>query len=59
MPLRAVGKMTNGMVSADMVDGLVRIVNGRFLSGAGVTLRGFVRNRRANRATARRLRGDV
>jgi beta-glucosidase len=59
MPLRAVGKMTNGMVSAEMVDGLVRIVNGRFLSGAGVTLRGFVRNRRANRATARRLRGDV
>ncbi|MFF1528019.1 glycoside hydrolase family 3 C-terminal domain-containing protein [Cellulomonas sp. NPDC058312] len=59
MPLRAVGKMTNGMVSAEMVDGLVRIVNGRFLAGAGATLRGFVRNRRANRATARRLRGDV
>ena len=59
MPFRAIGKMTNGMVSAEMVDGIVRIVNGRFLSGAGATLRAFVRNRRANRRTARALRGDV
>ena len=59
MPFRAIGKMTNGMVSAEMVDGIVRIVNGRFLSGAGATVRGFVRNARANRATARRLRGDA
>ena len=56
MPFRAIGKMTNGMVSAEMVDGIVRIVNGRFLAGAGATVRAFVRNRRANRATARALR---
>ncbi|HEY0218039.1 MAG TPA: glycoside hydrolase family 3 C-terminal domain-containing protein, partial [Cellulomonas sp.] len=56
MPLRAIGKMTNGMVSAEMVDGIVRIVNGRFFSGTGIVLRGFVRNRRADRATARALR---
>jgi beta-glucosidase len=59
MPFRAIAKMTNGMVSAEMVDGLVRIVNGHFFAGAGATIRGFVRNRRANRTTARQLRGDA
>jgi beta-glucosidase len=59
MPFRAIGKMTNGMVSAEMVDGIVRIVNGHFFSGAGATVRGVVRNRRANRTTARQLRGDA
>jgi beta-glucosidase len=56
MPLRAVGKMTGGMVGADMVEGLVRVVNGRFFTGTGATLRAFVRMRRADRATARALR---
>ena len=59
MPFRAIGKMTNGMVSAEMVDGIVRIVNGRFWSGARAALRGFFRNRRANRATVRALRGTT
>ena len=59
MPFRAIGKMTNGMVSAEMVDGIVRIVNGHFFTGAGATIRGFLRNRRANRTTARQLRGDA
>ncbi|WP_147794473.1 glycoside hydrolase family 3 C-terminal domain-containing protein [Cellulomonas sp. Y8] len=59
MPFRAIGKMTNGMVSAEMVDGIVRIVNGHFFAGAGATIRGFLRNRRANRETARQLRGDA
>ncbi len=59
MPFRAIGKMTNGMVSAEMVDGIVRIVNGHFLTGAGATLRAFVRNSRANKATLRRLRRDA
>jgi len=59
MPFRAIAKMTNGMVSAEMVDGIVRIVNGRFFSGAGTVVRGFVRNARANRRTARTLRGDA
>jgi beta-glucosidase len=59
MPFRAIGKMTNGMVSAEMVDGIVDVVNGRFWRGAGSTVRAFVRNRRANRATARALRGDA
>ncbi len=58
MPFRAIGKMTGGLVSAEMVDGILRMVNGRFVSGAGITVRGFVRNRLANRRTARELRGD-
>ena len=55
MPFRAMQKMTGGAVSAEMVDGMVRIVNGSFFAGLGVVLRGHVRNRRANRRTAREL----
>ena len=56
MPFRAIGKMTNGMVSTEMVDGIVRIVNGHLLTGGAATVRGLVRNLRANRRTARALR---
>ncbi|NCT89461.1 glycosyl hydrolase [Cellulomonas sp. APG4] len=56
MPLRAIGKMTNGQVDAATVDGLVRLVNGRFLAGAGAALRAYLRNWRANRRTSRDLR---
>lgn len=59
MPFRAIGKMTNGMVDAATVDGIVRIVNGHFLTGAGAAARAFVRNRRADRHTARTLRGGA
>jgi beta-glucosidase len=59
MPFRAIGKMTGGLVDAAMVDGIVRIVNGHFFRGTGAVLRGFVRNRRADRRTARTLRGDA
>lgn len=59
MPFRAIGKMTNGMVDAATVDGVVRIVNGHFLTGAGAALRALVRNWRANRRTARALRGGA
>ncbi|WP_066586389.1 glycoside hydrolase family 3 N-terminal domain-containing protein [Cellulomonas timonensis] len=57
MPFRAIGKMTNGMVSAEMVDGIVRIVNGRHFPGARIVGGGFPRNRRANRRSARELSG--
>jgi beta-glucosidase len=59
MPFRAIGKMTNGAVSAEMVDGIIDIVNGHFLRGVGATVRALLRNRRANRATDRALRGDA
>ncbi len=58
MPLRAVAKMTNGMVDDAMVDGLVRLVNGHFFSGLGRTVRAFFANHAANRRTLRALRGD-
>ncbi|WP_175008786.1 glycoside hydrolase family 3 C-terminal domain-containing protein [Cellulosimicrobium sp. TH-20] len=58
MPFRAIGKMTGGMVDDAMVDGIVRIVNGHLFRGTGAVVRGFVRNRRADRRTARALRGD-
>lgn len=56
MPFRAIGKMTNGWVSTEMVDGIVRVVNGHLLTGGAATVRGLVRNLRANRRTARALR---
>lgn len=59
MPFRAIGKMTNGMVDAATVEGVVRIVNGHLFAGAGTTVRAFLRNRRANRRTTRALRGGA
>ncbi|MGM7422321.1 glycoside hydrolase family 3 C-terminal domain-containing protein [Cellulosimicrobium sp. CpK407] len=59
MPFRAIGKMTGGLVDAAMVEGILRIVNGHLFRGTGAVLRGFVRNRRADRRTARTLRGDA
>lgn len=56
MPFRAIGKMSGGMADAAMVDGVVRIVNGHFLTGMGATICASVRNLRANRRTARALR---
>ncbi|GIG25731.1 glycoside hydrolase family 3 C-terminal domain-containing protein [Cellulomonas denverensis] len=58
MPFRAIGKMTNGMVSTDMVAGIVRVVNGHFFTGMRSLVAAHFRNRRANRATARALRGE-
>ncbi|MDY5506787.1 MAG: glycosyl hydrolase, partial [Schaalia hyovaginalis] len=55
MPFRALGKMSHGLVSLEMVDGLVALVNGRHLKGLGALVGGFFSNRRANRATLRRL----
>ena len=44
------------LVSTEMVDGIVRVVNGHLLTGGAATVRGLVRNLRANRRTARALR---
>ncbi|MCL2594973.1 MAG: glycoside hydrolase family 3 C-terminal domain-containing protein [Promicromonosporaceae bacterium] len=58
MPPRAIGKMTGGLVDQAMVGGLLRIINGNFLRGLGITVRAYFRNRKANKATLRELRGD-
>ena len=49
MPFRAMCKMTAGMVSREMVDSIVTIVNGHFFKGLGGVIAGFVRNSKANK----------
>ena len=48
MPFRAIAKMTGGMVSMEMVEGLLKVVNGHF-SGLGKVIRGFFRNQKLNK----------
>lgn len=55
MPLRAIAKMTNGMVNKAMVDALVHAVNGHFFSGLSFAIRAFFANRRDNRSCEKRL----
>lgn len=49
MPFRAIAKMTGGMVSMEMVYGIVDVVNGHFFKGMGTVIGGFFRNRRLNK----------
>ena len=46
MPFRAIGKMAGGMCSQEMVDGIVKIVNGHFFGGLGQVIGGFFRQRK-------------
>ena len=54
MPFRAIGKMTGGMVSQEMCEGILTIVNGHAIAlfkGLGQIIGGFLRqNKRAKRA---------
>ena len=47
MPFRAIGKMTEGLVSDKMVEDILFIVNGHFWRGLGRTIADFFRNKRA------------
>lgn len=58
MPFRAIAKMTGGMVSMEMVDGMVEAVNGHFFRGAGKIIGGFFRNGRENKVFAKKIRGE-
>ena len=49
MPFRAMAKMTGGAVSMDMVDGIVKLVNGHFFSGLGKIISGYFRNSKLNK----------
>ena len=51
--------MTGGMVSMEMARALVRIGNGRVLSGLGRLIGGFFKNLRANSAYRRALQQDA
>lgn len=55
MPFRAIAKMTNGMVSTEMVTSITSIVNGHFFRGVGGTIGGFFRNARETKALRARL----
>lgn len=46
MPFRAIGKMAGGMCSQEMVDGIVKIVNGHFFGGLREVIRGFFSQRK-------------
>ena len=49
MPFRAIAKMTGGMVSMEIVEGIVTMVNGHLFRGLTKTVGGFFRNRRLNK----------
>lgn len=47
MTFRGIGKMTGGMVSRHMVDGMMRMINGHFFGGLGQVINGFFKQRKA------------
>lgn len=55
MPFRAIAKMTGGMVSMEMVEGIVTMVNGHLFRGLGHTIAGFFRNQRQNRKYVKQI----
>lgn len=55
MPFRAIAKMTGGMVSMEMVEGIVTMVNGHFFKGLAHTIAGFFRNQRQNQKYVKQI----
>lgn len=55
IPFRAIAKMTGGMVSMEMAEGMVTLVNGHFFRGMGRIVTGFFRNRRQNKKYKKKL----
>lgn len=49
IPFRAIAKMTGGMVSMDMIRGILLVINGHFLKGMWHVITGFFVNRRNNK----------
>lgn len=56
MPFRAISKMTGGMISRGMTEGMVRFANGRIFSGLGLFVGGFFVNLFCNLRDESRLR---
>ncbi|WP_026516421.1 glycoside hydrolase family 3 C-terminal domain-containing protein [Butyrivibrio sp. MC2021] len=57
MPFRAMAKMSGGMVSMAMVDGIIKLVNGRFFGGLGTIIGGFFGNSSKNKAYEAKIKG--
>lgn len=55
VPFRTIAKMTNGLVSSEMVDGLLQAVNGRIFRGLSQVIRGFFKNKARNKAFSKQL----
>lgn len=55
MPFRGIAKMTGGVVSMEMVRGVVLMVNGHFFKGLAKLAGGFFTNRRENRRYEKKL----
>lgn len=49
MPFYGLAKMTKGMLSMEMVDSILMIVNGRFMKGLSSLIAGYFRMRRAKK----------
>lgn len=49
IPFRAIAKMTGGMVSMEMAEGMVRMVNGHFLKGIRQIIGGAISNKKGNK----------
>lgn len=49
LPFRGIAKMMNGMVSMEMAEAVLVIVNGHFFRGMGALIRGYARNRKDKR----------
>ena len=58
IPFRGIAKMTGGMVSMDMIRGVVLIVNGHFFKGMRQVFGGFFANRKANRQYETKLAAE-
>lgn len=59
MPIRAIAKMTEGMVSMKMVDSMLKMVNGHFCSGLCSLVKEFFRNQKANKAYEKELKQKI
>ena len=55
MPFRGIAKMTNGMVSMEMAEGMVMAANGQVWNGLLQIVGGWFRNRSANKKFAKKL----
>lgn len=55
MPIRAIAKMTAGVVDMAMTEALLELFNGRFFHGAGALVSAWVRKGKAEKATAAAL----
>ena len=58
MPFRGIAKMTSGLVSMDMVDGMLTVINGHFLRGVSKIAAGYFKNQRENRKYEKLLRRE-